>query len=56
MALLLSSSFPDSWSGIVTAVSSPVGGAKLTFEGNSDLILGEVHGAFIIGKITLEGN
>ena len=40
-ALLLLSSLPDSWSGTVTAVSSSAGGAKLTFDGIRDLILGE---------------
>ncbi|GKB36402.1 hypothetical protein Tco_0881344, partial [Tanacetum coccineum] len=40
-ALLLLSSFPDSWSGTIIAVSSSTGSAKLTFEGIHDLILGE---------------
>ncbi|KAI3767934.1 hypothetical protein L2E82_18363 [Cichorium intybus] len=40
-ALLLLSSLPESWSGTVTAVSSSVGGAKLTFESIRNLILSE---------------
>ena len=42
--LLVLSSLSDNWSGTVTAVSSSVGGAKMTFDGMHDLILGEdVH-------------
>lgn len=41
MALLLLSSFPHSWLGIVLVVISSVGGAKLAFEGILNLILGE---------------
>ena len=40
-ALLLLSLLLESWSGIVTAVSSSTGTTKLLFEGILDLILGE---------------
>ena len=41
MALLLLSSLLDSWSGIVTVVSSSIGGVKISFEAIGDLILGD---------------
>nr|KYP34101.1 Retrovirus-related Pol polyprotein from transposon TNT 1-94 [Cajanus cajan] len=40
-AVLLLSSLPNNWSGIVTIVASTSRTTKLTFEGIRDLILGE---------------
>ncbi|GKB93237.1 hypothetical protein Tco_0979374 [Tanacetum coccineum] len=40
-ALLLLSSLPESWSGIVTTVSGSTGSTKLKFDSIRDLILGE---------------
>lgn len=40
-ALLLLSSFPKSWSGTVTTISSSFGTTKLTFKGIRDLLFGE---------------
>ncbi|KAL6498549.1 hypothetical protein OROHE_026490 [Orobanche hederae] len=41
LALMLLSSLPDSWSGVVTAVSSTSGTTKFTYRGIQDMILSE---------------
>ncbi|KAL6529536.1 hypothetical protein OROGR_015159 [Orobanche gracilis] len=41
LALMLLSSLPESWSGVVTTVSSTCGTTKLTYRGIQDMILSE---------------